>query len=815
MTTSSARAASRGRSAPITSTGTAPGSARDGAIRQPVLRHLWLLMLVAAPLLAGLYLLLPASGSARTITYPIFGIIATVAIVVGVRINRPDRRGAWQLIAFGLALLSVGDITYTVIALTSPEVPYPSLADGVYFAAYGALVVGVLRLVRGRMTGGDRIPMIDGAILAAGAGSVFWIVTIRPAIAGSVDIAAAIVSLSYPCIDLILLGLAFRVLLSSNRNHRSMQFLLFGLLTYFAADTIYAVAVLDGSYVDGHPVDALWILGILVLSVAALHPSSGTKVVEVETESRLSRSRLALLGVASMMAPAILVVREGSAGADEAVGLILTWTLLFGLVLIRLASTVDALGVSLLQRRRLQDDLTYQAHHDPLTRLANRTLFEERLRSAIDTAPETTGLVFLDLDDFKTINDTLGHASGDELLRIVAERIKRELRDGDLAARLGGDEFAILVGGCSEEAIAKVVAERVLAGLRAPVHLEGRPFQVRGSAGVAIGHAGSTPLDLMRAADVAMYQAKANGKDKAESYEARMHSQVVQSYQLRTELAEAIETGQFVLHYLPAIALATGEIVGAEALVRWRHPERGLLGPADFIPHAESSGLINDLGLWILREACRTAARWPLLASGSRPMVSVNLSASQLLQPGIVDDVATILAETGLPANHLFLEVTESALVDLEPAARALGRLRELGVLLALDDFGTGYSALSYLAKLPFDVVKIDRVFIGSLGEDRRVEALLSGIIVLCRNLELSIVAEGVETEAQLDAVTRLGFDAAQGFLFARPIPDEAFVALVLAAQPRPDGRSSVRAAVRAVGAPHATATSREVGAPA
>jgi EAL domain-containing protein (putative c-di-GMP-specific phosphodiesterase class I) len=310
---------------------------------------------------------------------------------------------------------------------------------------------------------------------------------------------------------------------------------------------------------------------------------------------------------------------------------------------------------------------------------------------------------------------------------------------------------------------------------------------MRASAGVAIGRAGATPMDLMRDADVAMYQAKAHGKDQAETYQPQMHSQVVRAYELRTELAAAIEAEEFVLHYQPAVELATGRVVGAEALVRWRHPRRGLLGPGEFIPQAESSGLIHELGRWILREACRTAVAWPASRTGGRAAISVNLAAGQLLQPGFVADVSDILAETGLAPERLFLEVTESALVDLEPASVALHALRALGIRLALDDFGTGYSALSYLAELPFDILKIDRGFIATIGEGPRVDALLEGIVGLCRALDLTIVAEGVETEFQLARIRELGLDVAQGFLFARPMPAPAFAAFFV------DGMSPAR----------------------
>jgi EAL domain-containing protein (putative c-di-GMP-specific phosphodiesterase class I) len=255
---------------------------------------------------------------------------------------------------------------------------------------------------------------------------------------------------------------------------------------------------------------------------------------------------------------------------------------------------------------------------------------------------------------------------------------------------------------------------------------------------------------------------------------------VIRSYELGTEMAHAIETGAFVLHFQPAVNLTSGAIVGAEALVRWNHPQRGLLGPHEFIPQAESSGLIHSLGRWILREACVAAVGWPTRLDGQRPAVSVNLAASQLLQPGIVEEVAEILAETGLPPRKLILEVTESALVDLDVARAALLRLRGLGVLLALDDFGTGYSALSYLARLPFDIVKIDQSFVAAIGQGRRVDALLAGILGLCDALELVTVAEGIEEGPQLDRLVALGCRIGQGYLFARPVPAAEFTALLL-----------------------------------
>lgn len=375
-----------------------------------------------------------------------------------------------------------------------------------------------------------------------------------------------------------------------------------------------------------------------------------------------------------------------------------------------------------------------------------------------------------------------------------SRRASSELRSDGLAARLGGDEFGVLIERCPDEAAARSVAERVLAAIRAPVALGGRRLTARASAGIALGRPASTGMDLMRDADVAMYQAKSHGKDQVELHEPAMHESIVRGYELRTELAAAIASNAFFLEYQAGVEIEPGMIIGAEALVRWRHPERGVIGPLEFIPIAESCGLIQPLGAWILREACTTAATWPTAPGGQGLLISVNLAPSQLLQPHIVDEVAEVLRETGLEASRLVLEVTESALTDLDVARTALLGLRELGVLLALDDFGTGYSALSYLAELPFDIVKIDRSFVVAMADDVRVEALLDGILGLCRSLGLWTIAEGIETAPQLERLRRLGCMYGQGYLFARPMPAAAFQATLLAgtiAAPSPRQRPS------------------------
>jgi diguanylate cyclase (GGDEF)-like protein len=740
----------------------------------------WALLLGFTPVLAAIYALLPATGPARVIAYPMYGVAVAIVIAIAVLRTRPARRGSWVLLSLAVALLAIGDVTYSVLELVQGEVSYPSLADVSYIAGYVALGTGLMALIRGRTSGSERTALIDAAILTTGAAAAFWLTIMLPSIAGVTDPFAIAVSLTYPGADLVLLMIGMHALLGGAARPRFLQIIMAGLAVYFLADVAYGIAVLGDTYTYGDPIDLAWIVGVLLIGVASLHPSTREPVaVAAKVQAGLSRHRLGLLAFAAFLAPALLVARGPAMDLYATAGLVVAWTVLFGLVLVRMASSVDELRTSLLQRRRLQDDLAHQATHDSLTHLANRALFEARLEAAVVPDPLRTGLIFIDLDDFKTVNDTLGHATGDALLQAIAERIQGELRGADLVARLGGDEFAILVEHCPDEATLRSLAERILAAIRVPVPLAGRHLVVHASAGMAFGREGLAGLDLMRDADVAMYHAKSQGKGQVERHEPAMHEAIVRGYELRTELAEAVVSSSFLLEYQPIVDIKTGTIVAGEALVRWRHPTRGILGPDEFIGIAEASGLIHELGSWILREACRTATRWPAFPDGRGRSLGVNISPAQLLEPRFLDELVTILRETGLEPRRLTLEITESALIDLEAAAAALTAVSRVGVKLALDDFGTGYSALSYLADLPFDIVKIDRSFMSGISESDRVESLLSGILGLCRSLGLLAVAEGVETEAQLARLRRRGCPEGQGFLFARPMAPGAFQALL------------------------------------
>jgi len=435
----------------------------------------------------------------------------------------------------------------------------------------------------------------------------------------------------------------------------------------------------------------------------------------------------------------------------------------------------------LAERKALEQKLTFQAFHDPLTRLANRSLFRERVEHTLDRRTlADTAVLFIDLDNFKTINDSLGHAAGDHVLVETAHRVRSCLRTEDTAARLGGDEFAVLLEDADVTAAARV-AERIRVALGTPFWVLGQEVYISASIGIAVRRDGDTAGELLRNADVAMYTAKSKGKACFEIFEPAMHDAVVARLGLEAELRRAVERQEFVVHYQPIVKLDSGEVIGAEALVRWQHPTRGLVPPLEFIPLAEETGLIVPLGSWILRQACRQLAEWQRLRGGGEPFVmNVNLSSRQLVREAIADEVAAAVDDSGIRASWLVLEVTETVLMaDPEVAAKALASIRDLGVRVALDDFGSGYSSLSHLRRFPIDIVKIDKSFVDDVAHEGAESAIARGIIELGRAMRIQTVAEGIEVDEQAEVLRTLGCELGQGFFFARPLAPDAWAALL------------------------------------
>lgn len=429
------------------------------------------------------------------------------------------------------------------------------------------------------------------------------------------------------------------------------------------------------------------------------------------------------------------------------------------------------------QRKEAEQRLVHAALHDALTGLPNRALFLDRLEQCLllsrRRGDQTFTVLFIDLDRFKPINDSLGHSAGDELLVTVAQRLRSELRGSDTLARLGGDELAVLLPDARGADTVFDVCQRLQTALQQPLVLCGQEVTPGASIGVAIGGPHyQSPDEILRDADTAMYHAKAEGGGAVRLFDSEMHTRAVHRLSLEADLRRALERGELDLHYQPIVDLATQDVVGCEALVRWRHPDRGMVPPSQFIPIAEETGLVQRIGSWTLREACARIAAWRL-ESGRDLFVSVNVSPRQFRSGNLVDEVRTVLFETGLEASGLKLEITEGVLVDdLQLASDTLHALREMGVRVCLDDFGTGYSSLSYLHRLPIDTVKVDRSFVAELGDQTQSTALIAAIIQMARALGIEVVAEGIEYEHHVDTLRGFDCDYGQGFFFAHPVPE-------------------------------------------
>ena len=739
-----------------------------------------------AAVLAGaamtvVYFLLP-NQDLQAFAYQVPGMLAVAGVLAGVAIHRPSDRGPWLLLAAGLALTTAGDWIWVILERAFGVETFPSLADGFYLAGIALTGAAIVWMVRGRIPDGDRAGLLDALIVAVGVGLVSWTFLMAPVVADTqATTAETLFALAYPLLDLVILALLVRIALAPGRKVPALVLLLGALGALLISDFGYAGLALVDGYTTGHWIEAGWLISSFLYAAAALHPTMREIAAPVDdTEVRLSAWRVVLLAVASLMAPAVLLVEWLAEEPIDVPVIAAASIVLFLLVIARLGGVVADLRANLRQRQALEAELEQRAYHDPLTGLANRTLFADRLERALAQRDEPVAVLFLDLDDFKTINDTHGHQAGDELLIAVARSLSGNVRGGDTVARLGGDEFAVLVDRAATEGVARQLADRLLRGLRQPVRVAGRDRSVGASIGITLGRSGTaTAEQLMSEADIAMYVAKGEGKGGSSVFDSRTHASVVRSIGLRDDLDRAIREREFEMHYQPVVDLQTGELAGVEALARWRHPTRGLLGPADFIAVAEATGTITSLGQWIFDESCRRAAAWadgPL--AGDRFM-SINLSTIQITYPGFVEFVTDAVARAGVDPTRLLVEVTESANPDPESVADALRRLHGLGIRLAVDDFGTGFASMEQLALLPFAVIKIDRGLVGLVDTDARAESVITGVTDLARRLGAIVIAEGVERPEQLPPLRAMGCQMAQGFHFAPALPPADLEALV------------------------------------
>jgi diguanylate cyclase (GGDEF)-like protein len=698
------------------------------------------------------------------------------------RLDRVARR-LWRQLGLVCGVVAVGVVSNTVDAATGP----PELArqHGIptavlYVLAVLVLLWTLLRLPIGEGRHRDRLVrfLLDAAIVTIAVGLFAWYYAFRQVDTWDVTLRSAM-----PFLILLLIGLigalAFvKVAISGfgGLDRPAVRLLALAAGVGAGGGGLFPIVVELHQNLDGAQI---FIPATMLFAVFAADRQRRAAGVPRRERHRRPFSIVPYAAVAATDA-LLLTVSHAAGGPTPVVAVAAVG--LSGLVVVRqlgalrengrLLGRVDA---NLVELHRYQKELTHRANHDDLTNLANRALFEQESRTALASGAggETISLALIDLDDFKGINDRLGHAVGDALLVVVAQRLRECVRRGDIVARLGGDEFGLLLHGLRSEEATDVL-ERIAESLTRPVHAAGHDLLVRASIGLAEAWPGAGPQELLRRADLAMYAAKERGKGRYAVYDAELEQHQAADAQLGAELRLGIDRGELFLVYQPIVRLPDGQWTGVEALVRWQHPERGLVPPDVFIPIAERTGLIVGLGDWILRTACRQAAAWlagyGLDAPGE---IGVNVSARQLREPGFAAEVAEALADAGLAPGRLMVEVTETAVFDGGVALDTLHAVAGLGVGVALDDFGTGHSSLGLLRTCPADTLKVDKSFVDDIGGATEEAVIATAMIQITNGLHLQAVAEGVETAEQAATLHRLGYRFAQGYHFSRPLTAE------------------------------------------
>jgi diguanylate cyclase len=736
----------------------------------------WLRYLSGVAVVALAYLVAPSTAATKLVLYNGIGLSAVVAVLVGVRRNRPTHRRPWLLFAAGQLSFLTADVVYYLLEATGTDTPFPSPADAFYLGMYPLVIAGLLLMVRRASPGRDWASLIDATLIATAMFVVLGILLMDDQMTDpTLSPGGRLISLAYPVMDVALLAVAVRLAVVVQLRHPASALMGASLVSLLVADTAYGVLSSAGTFETGGTVDLFWIGFYALFAAAALHPSMADHGrAATPVKGHVTMARLVVLCLATLTVPVIDLLW------GQPVDKLLTTTASAAMFLLVLGRVLGLMRNVQASEERLRHD----ALHDGLTGLANRKLFSEQVEHCLAGGGcDAVAVLFVDLDDFKTVNDSLGHHAGDELLRVVANRLRRCLGPADTVARLGGDEFAALLPSVADPHEATSTAARLLDSLTQPVLLNGREVRITASVGIAMERGdGQERLDaLLRGADVAMYLAKSKGKGRAELFEESMYREAMERLELRHDLEVALGQGQFRIHYQPIIDLDAQRIVSVEALLRWAHPTRGLVGPDRFIPLAEQSGLIVGIGRWVLQEACAQVRSWQLERPDEAPLgLSVNLSVRQLQDNGLLEDVAEALRLSGLDPHCLTLEITESMLIEeTDRGAGALARLKTLGVRLAIDDFGTGYSSLSYLRRFPADTLKIDRSFVREMHESVTSEALVRTVIDLARDLKMATIAEGIEDHEQWSRLSSLNCDLGQGYYFSQPIEADAMMGLL------------------------------------
>ncbi|MEU7904407.1 EAL domain-containing protein [Actinoplanes sp. NPDC049118] len=685
------------------------------------------------------------------------------------RVALPAHRRPWRLLLGAATLFLVGIVIRAVVpgAGASPPTSMALIPDAFVLPGYVLMGYGFADLLRRRRAADDDPARVDALLVGLAAAFMCWTYLIVPSMSQTDLTPLRVANSFFPVIDVVLLVLAAQLALSGGARQPSLWLLILAAGTMFSGDFIFMLR--DGGLADvpQHAIDVLFMATFLLVGAAGLHPSMRTLTEPQQIVVKdLSKVRTVLIALMVVVPTIITTMRPVTSLLNSIVSA--------GLCSLLILAVFARVVRSNNSRARAERATRRRATHDALTDLPNRELLAETIASwgerAADDQQEIS-LLFIDLDRFKMVNDHWGHQVGDELLCEVAGRLSTQIRGEDLVCRIGGDEFVIALASPSHSALAESLADRVLAEFARPFELSVGNVVISASIGVAKAHGGARALELIRDADTAMYKAKDNGRNAYALFDTSLREEVRDRMNLEQALRRALPRGELAVHFQPIVDLTTGQIDGFEALMRWNHPTLGAVSPVDFIPVAEETGLIVESGAWLLREAAAQLAVWTAQRGpGARRLhVSVNVSVRQLRDRAIVDIVHGVLSDTGLGPDQLWLEITESGVMeDIETALKTLNELRALGVTLCIDDFGTGYSSLSYLNRLPVGIVKIDRSFVGRVGEHGSNEPIVRAVLAMTRAMNLRVVAEGVETELQRDWLREQGCDLAQGWLYGK-----------------------------------------------
>ena len=736
----------------------------------------------------GVWVVLHAVGwldPEAQVTFALFAVLAAAGTVYGVRTYRPQPQWPWVAVLGAFALFLVGGLLRVALGtlgdLSSERSIVPDVIILPGYAIIAAALAGLARAGR-KGRAGDLDVLLDAVVAAMAVLALAWVFLVVPAFSqAGAPLAVRILLAAYPAASVFVVAMGARTAFSASRRPPlAFRLVLLASLALLVGDVVYMLADTRMVELPTHVIDVAYVLAFVAFTAAVVHPSV-RKVGEVIPSDEVAPRRGRLLFVAVALSVPAIVLITPSAVSDGGERLVLA-----GIVLALTVTASWRLFRALHQHAASQDRIAYQATHDNLTGLPNRVFLEEHLERVLDVTRgdgRDVAVVLLDLDRFKLVNDTMGHTTGDELLIAVAKRLAQNVRTADVVGRIGGDEFVVIAEGV-DAAAARELAEGLRLSLRTPFTVRDAEVTVVSSFGLSI-HSAASDLSqsegLLRDADTAMYQAKAKGGDVVVVFDASMRERVASRLLLERELRLALERNQLAVHYQPKLRLSDRRVVGMEALLRWTHPSLGSVSPADFIPIAEDTGMIVEIGAWVVDQACaQLRLLHDLMARPEMMSVSVNLSVRQLRDDSMIDHVARALLRHRVPASSLCLELTESMLMnDVDTISGHLAALRACGVKISIDDFGTGYSSLAYLRRLPVDEVKIDRTFVSALDREGPGASMVAAVVAIANSLEITTVAEGVETEEEAEVLTELGCVDAQGFLFSPAVPSEALVDVV------------------------------------